>query len=495
MRTGGIKYPRDILARSLKPHLELLRRVQSFAASKNKHLYIVGGFLRDIYLGRVKPDPDIDFCLKENSISFGRSLARRLKCACIILDDIHGCCRLVIRQGTVTYTLDFSDFRGPTLEKDLCLRDFTVNTLCLDLPAIFKRGNGSISLIDPYGGLSDINHRRLRILYPKVFDDDPLRMLRVFSMSAVFGLDIGRDILSLISKKKKLIAGVSGERVRDELFKIFQTSGAYGCLLTMDRIGLLGIIFPEIIPMKKIKKAGRNRLDVWEHTIATVREIERIFGRMRKDPDISGFLSRILSSGRTNEAFIKLCCLLHDSGKPRTFKYKDGKVSFYGHERVGSKIVCDTARRLRLSSDEERCLRRITFLHLRPGYMANTPAVSERAVFRFFRDADKDSAAVLLLALADERATKDYAVVEKIRPRYERLILRLLRRLFKKEKESPMRRLLNGHDIMKLGSLEPCELVGKVLREIEESQAVGSIKTRSQALKEAARLIKKFKNT
>jgi len=209
-----------------------------------------------------------------------------------------------------------------------------------------------------------------------------------------------------------------------------------------------------------------------------------------RNAGIASYLRAPLSGGRSMYALIKLAAMLHDVGKPRTFKYEKGKISFYGHERIGSRMVSDIARRLKLSNEEERMISRITFLHLRPGYMATMAAVTARAIFRFFRDAGDGSVAILLLALADERATSGYAVVEKIRPRYERLIFRLIRLYFDRQIKQPQKRFLTGHDIMRLGSMAPSAAVGAILRELEELQAIRTVTTRKQALSYAAQLIK-----
>ena len=113
-------------------------------------------------------------------------------------------------------------------------------------------------------------------------------------------------------------------------------------------------------------------------------------------------------------------------------------------------------------------------------------------MLRFFRDAGRESAAILLLALADERATQGYEVVEKIRPRYERLIFRLVRLYFARQKASPARRLVTGHDIMRLGAMPPSEAVGRILRELDEFQAVGKAISRDRVLCYAKKLIRKY---
>ncbi|MFA6384068.1 MAG: HD domain-containing protein [Candidatus Omnitrophota bacterium] len=484
----------NFFTQSIIPHRALFKRIYEYAREKNNELYVVGGFLRDIYLNRSKQVPDIDFCIPRGAVAFGKGLARHLKCGFVVLDPIHGCCRLVVRSSGVVCTVDIADFRGRTLAADLALRDFSVNTLCLALSDIALGGDPSASIVDLYGARLDIKRKRLRILYAKAFDDDPLRVLRAFSLSAVFGFSIDREALRSLGRKKKLLSRVSGERIRDEFFKILESDRAHECLRALDESGVLGIIFPEIRAMKRVKRAGKDRLDVWSHTLDTVFHIERLCGRMARNADIAAYLRAPLPGGRSMHALIKLAALLHDAGKPRTFKYERGKISFYGHERLGSRIVSDIARRLKLSNEEERMIARITFLHLRPGYMATMPAVTARAIFRYFRDAGKGSAAILLLALADERATSGYAVVEKIRPRYERLMFRLIRLYFDRQTAHPMKRFLTGHDIMRLGSMPPSAAVGAILKELDELQAIKTITTRSQALLYAARLIKEAKS-
>lgn len=479
----------DIIAKSMAPHLPLLKRVHAFAAQRKICLYMVGGVLRDIYLRRERKDPDMDFCVSSGAVKFGRSLAKHLSAGFVVLDETHGCCRVVIRGENAAYTLDISDFRGDCLEEDLRLRDFTVNTLCIKLSDLVASGAPSVRLIDIHGAVGDIRRKRFSIMYPRAFDDDPVRILRAFCLKNVYGLTPSPDILRLISRKKNLIKKVSGERIRDELFKILACPSVYAGLSDLDAYGILEMIFPEIKPMKKALTAGKTRIDVWKHSLDTVRELGCLIKRICNRGGVAPYISRTLSGGRSVRPLLFLAAMLHDAGKPETYRFSGGKVSFYGHERSGSRKVADICSRLKLSNEEARAARRITFLHLRPGYLAVMPQVSPRAVFRFFRDAGDESAAILLLALADERATSGYTAVEKIRPRYERLIFRLIGEYFKKKAQAPGKKLFDGHDIMKIGGLKPSALVGKVLRELDESRAVGDITTRKEALDRAKEII------
>ncbi|MBU1091203.1 MAG: hypothetical protein KKC42_05115, partial [Candidatus Omnitrophica bacterium] len=137
----------------------ILESVYSFAKTKRVRLYLVGGILRDILLARVKKNPDFDFCLEKGAINFGRLLAKEIRAGFVVLDKEHGACRLVKKAKAKIYTLDFTDFRGKTLKKDLLHRDFTVNALALELKDVFARGNLNNLLIDPYGGRDDLKSK------------------------------------------------------------------------------------------------------------------------------------------------------------------------------------------------------------------------------------------------------------------------------------------------------------------------------------------------
>ncbi|HOU36052.1 MAG TPA: HDIG domain-containing protein [Candidatus Omnitrophota bacterium] len=480
----------DFIKQACYPYRNVFRRIYAYAVSNNAKLYLVGGFLRDIYLGRHRQDPDIDFCMARGAVRFGRGLAKHLKCGFVVLDELHGCCRLVQRCGKVICTVDIADFRSPEIAEDLALRDFSVNSICLSLADLIEKKEPAGYIIDPYGGRLDIKRRRLRIMYRGAFEDDPVRLLRAFSLSALYGFVIDPECMARIVRSRKRLKDVSPERVRDEMFKIFESGRSAACLRALDSRGILEIVFPEIRAMKRVRKAGRARIDIWQHTIDTVVELEGLCSRLTRNADVRGYLGERLSGGRSVYALLKAAALLHDAGKPATFRFEKGKVSFYGHERAGSRMAADIARRLKLSNEEQRWLSKVAFLHLRPGYMATMRAVTERAVFRFFRDAGRESIAILLLALADERATSGYQAVEKIRPRYERLISRLMRLYFERQKKTPRRRLVTGHDIMRLGSIPPSRSVGELLRQAEEAIAVKGITQRAEALECVRKLIK-----
>lgn len=469
---------------------DILKPVHDFARPKKVKLYLVGGALRDLILKRRKDNPDFDFCLKRSALSFGRKLASHLRAAFVILDEEHGVCRLVKKADGKIHTFDFTDFRGLTLENDLLRRDFTINSLALDLMDVFSDKDLNKEIIDPYSGREDLKRKIIRATHKNSFIEDPLRIMRVFSFSCMLGFSVEKETLRLAKKDKNRISSVSGERLRDELFKIFDSSQTYAALVTLDKLKILEIIFPEIKPMRNIGQGPYHHLDVWQHTLETLNQFELLLPQARKNPRIKQYLDEELSGLRRRMSLLKFACILHDIGKPGALRREKKKIIFHGHERVGLGLVRSICRRLKLSNEEVRSLERIVLCHLRPGYLADSDHPTPKAVFRYFRDTGTDALAVLLLSLSDQRATKGPLTTALSRSRHEKIVKTLIRRLFKKEKEKKKSRLLNGNDIMARFKLPPSELIGRVLSELEEAQAIGRIKSREQAFKLAQKVIK-----
>jgi putative nucleotidyltransferase with HDIG domain len=467
----------------------ILKDIYNFAKNRRVKLYLVGGVLRDLLLAREKANPDFDFAIKNRAISFGRALAYKLKAGFVVLDKEHGACRIVKKIRAKTYTFDFSDFRGANLEEDLKYRDFTINSMALELEKIFSRKDLSSVLIDLYGAKEDLNRKIIRIVNRRSFREDPLRILRAFSFASRLGFKIDQETLRLAKSEKTKLAKVSFERIRDELFKIFDSEAAYECLVTLDKLKILEIIFPEIKKMHGIGQGPYHHLDVKQHTLESVRQIELIF-RGIKEREIRDFLEMPISADRSRRQLLKLAALLHDTGKPETLRRKKGRTTFHGHERVGAALSEDIAKRLKLSNDEVYSLRKIILCHLRPGFLADSEHPTPRAKFRFFRDAGREALSVLLLSLADQRATKGPLTTAEGRKRHERVVSRLIRENLKKSKEKKEARLLDGNDLMKKFKLAPSPLIGKILAEVEELQAIGKLKTKEEALKAAAKLVK-----
>jgi poly(A) polymerase len=468
---------------------KILKPVYNFVKTRGVKLYLVGGILRDILLGREKENLDFDFCLKRGSLSFGKKLAGEIKAGFVVLDKEHGACRLVKKTKGKIYTLDFTDFRGKTLEKDLLLRDFTINAIALELDKVFAKGHLDDFLIDPYNGRVDLKHKIIRVVNKKAFVEDPLRILRSFSFSSIFGFKIDKQTLKLAKLYKHKLSRVSYERIRDELFKIFDNPNTFDYLIKLDKMRILTIPFPEIEKMRRVKQGPYHHLDIWQHSLETVRQLELLAKQLKNKQDIQNYLNEVLSSQRRRFALMKLGALLHDIGKPQALRREEGKIKFHGHEKIGTEITKEIAKRLKLSNDELDSLGKMIFCHLRPGYLADSKSVSKRAAFRYFRDTAKDAVSTLLISIADQRSTRGRLTTAESRIQHEKICFGLIKEYFKKQKEKKLPRLISGDDLINKFKLEPSLLIGKILREIEELQAIGKIKTRQKALELAKKII------
>lgn len=466
-----------------------LQTIQDIAKKKRKDVYLVGGFLRDYFLGR--PCLDLDFAVKEGAIAFARVFAKEIKGAFVLLDQERGCARVVKKKGNVIQTFDFADFRAPTLQKDLLHRDFTVNTLFLKVNSLAPETQVLDAVKDLRGGRRDLKAQKIKMASVKAFKEDPLRLLRAFSLRAILGFKIEQKTRTQIKKDKNLIRNVAYERIREELFKILESDAAAATLKAMDRIGLLENIIPQITVMYGVKQGTYHHLDVWPHSLETIVQLEKIFKEMEGHEDVNDYVCEPIGGKRPRYALIKLAGLLHDIGKPETRKREKGRISFHGHEHVGKAITRNVAKLLKLSTKERFALEDMVLYHLRPGYLSNFKSPSERSIFRYFRNTKDEGVSTLLLSLADQRSTRGPATTLQDLRHHEKICLGLVRRYFEKKKEKPFVRLINGNDLIKKLKLKPSPLFGKILLEIEEQQVLGKIKTKKQAMELAGKLARK----
>jgi poly(A) polymerase len=390
-------------------------------------------------------------------------------------------------------TFDFADFRKGTLKDDLAHRDFTVNTLCVDIENLNRRRTLDDILIDVRGGFKDLKSKKIRMVSKRSFREDPLRLIRAFSLQAMLGLTIEKRTLRQIRKDKNLISEVAYERIRDEFFKILSTPYASYNLKMIDRIGLLKEIIPQVAVMYRVKQGGYHHLDVWRHSLQTVVVLEGVFEEFKNNSDIWKYINEPLGGDRIRLSLLKLAALLHDIGKPEARKKENGKTTFYGHERIGRNMVRHIAFLLKLSTKERYALEDIVLWHLRPGYLSNVTSPTRRAIFRYFRDTKDEALSILLLSLADQRATRGPLTTDYDQRHHAIIVRKLIKTYLDKKKETPFIRLINGHDLIRELKLEPSPLFAKILREVEEKQATGLIATKKEALRLALKIARQAK--
>lgn len=477
----------------MKEIKQLLRKIAELAQEKEIEVYLAGGFIRDKILG--KTAYDIDFVLEGDALAFSRYVAQKLNGHYVLLKENFGQARVILKDKS--FQLDFSKCRGSSIYFDVSKRDFTVNSLVCKLD---ENEINFCRIIDVYGGINHLKKKLLREVSPYIIQDDPIRILRAVRLCATHRLSMSASLKNLIKKQAFLIKKTSVERIRDELFRIFLVSDSYIFIELLDNLNVLKFIIPEIEGMKGVDQSGYHHLDVWKHSLESLKQLEKII--KSKDsmfPKFKGNIKKYLESyvvkGRTREQLLKLAILLHDIAKPTTRQeHSDGKITFYYHDILGSKVAVKICQRLKLSRKETKIVQLFIAFHLRPGFFCDGKNITMRAMNRLFRSSNEEITGVLLLSLADRFAARGRKVTSDIIYQHKRAVLKLFNSYFNEFLEIKPKKLINGHDILKTFNLKPGPLIGKILKGVEEAQFAGEISAKEEALEYAKKMIKRIKN-
>ncbi|MBI5584339.1 MAG: HD domain-containing protein, partial [Deltaproteobacteria bacterium] len=364
-------------------------------------LFLTGGLVRDWLLNR--QTRDVDLAVSGSSLALAEAFAESTGGTYVLLKKEEETARVV----TPDLVFDFAGFRAPTLEGDLRHRDFTVNSIALSLSAAF--GTGPWEPFDPLAGIDDLQRKRLRICHPEAFNQDPLRLLRAFRLSGQLHLTITPDTRQAIRKWAPALERTAPERQCYEWELILDQPTSFPLLALMAEDGLLEILLPELIPLRETPQNGFHHLDVHGHTLLSFQSLEEVLGgAFPLPPDLAGERDRYLVQGHY-PAWLKWSILAHDLGKPATADRKEGRLTFYHHDRTGQEIFQGLAQRLRLGLREKDFILRLIGLHLRPFHLLQLQTggkLSRRAVLRFVREAGEDLTGIFLVALADSLAAR-----------------------------------------------------------------------------------------
>lgn len=479
------------------PRLQILKEI---ACQQNLDVHLVGGFIRDFLMNR--PTRDFDFTVSHPR-TLAEQFARRIQAAVVILDEDRECLRVVKKETTGLETYDFTAWRADSLEEDLKLRDFTINTLHADLRLMEEDTELQDAIIDPCRALKDIEKKRIKRVSIHSIPQDPLRMLRAFSLRAQTGFRISLPLLNQIRKEKESLSRVSRERVREEFFKVLASPIAAKVCREMSECGILQMVIPQLRIMENCHQGGYHHLDVWQHSLeacvqfdAIVSQSEKLFEDHQNDlkVDLGEYLGEIVAGGHSRIALIRLAVLLHDIGKPATKKCIENRMTFHGHEHEGRDIVHQVCEMLKVSTHERHKLEDMVQMHLRPGYVSNQENPTPRMVFRYLRDAGDEAGSIALLAMADQRATRGPLTTPDKVKHHQETCLYLLHKFLRKRKEVPLTPLINGRDVMDHCHLDPSPLVGEILKEVQERQNLEELSTREEALSFAEEYIQMLEN-
>lgn len=458
-------------------------------------IFIVGGFIRDFILGRSRNRMgiEIDFALNRDVDKFVSLFAKQVKGHLVLLDEQSKTYRVILERENL-YQFDFSQFRGGSIEEDISLRDFTINALAIDLEGL--RNPAFLKLIDPTEGFKDIERRLIRVVSERSFRDDPLRMVRAFTFSQELGFEIEPFTERLIKENALYLSEVAGERITEQLARILEGRDSSETIERMDKTGVLEVIFPQIKGMKGVEQGPYHHLDVWKHSLQTLKEFELLllhsFIPLAVDKKIEDYLKEKVAGTRTRLFTVKLAALFHDLGKPQAKEVTpEGKIRFIGHEKIGANLALEIVERLKLSSRERNILTKLIQLHLRPGYLVDTKDISPRAKLRFFRAGEEESVGLILIALADKLATCGPLTTPENRQEFREYLIHLLEVYFYEKELVKPERLLDGNEVMEILNISPGPQVGEILKALEEAQAEKKVGTKAEAEEFVKRIFKK----
>jgi tRNA nucleotidyltransferase/poly(A) polymerase len=482
--------------------------VRQLLAARSCRGYVVGGYVRDLLLGR--ETYDLDLVVEDGALVLARETANRLGGSFVLLDQERHTARVVLRGGEQRYYLDFATLRGGTLRSDLGARDFTINAMAIDVQDTARQPE----ILDLFQGQRDLEDGLVRAVSDSAFVDDSIRLLRAVRFVAELAMEVEEHTQELMVRDGHLIAQASGERVRDELCKILATGSAEGHLRHIHRLGLLVHLVPELEGLRGLDQPLPHYEDVFEHSLHTVgamdwvcEAVERLASGQELPSDerwgaagevheyfrpslgpfaeqVAAHLREALVDERSRAVLLKLAALLHDAGKGNTGKVEeDGRIRFFGHDQQGAAVAARVLRRFRFGSREVRLAQTVVRQHMRPLHLAKLEEISDRASHRFFRDTGGAGVDVLLLSLGDNLALVHDGDNLDQWVRICGVVGLLLRDYFERyDQIIEPEPLLSGKDLLERFGMEPGPAVGRMLQALHEAQATGEVSTEEQAL-------------
>ena len=436
---------------------DIFHKISEAADHLGLECYVVGGYVRDIFLER--PSNDIDVVVVGSGIALAEELKRRVgKSAHLSVFRNFGTAQVKFRQKGKEYEVEFvgarkesysHDSRKPvvengTLEDDQNRRDFTINAM-----AICLNKDRFGELVDPFNGLADLEDGIIATpLEPGItFSDDPLRMMRCVRFATQLNFTIEDETFEALQRMADRIKIVSGERIKDELNKIILSPLPSRGFVDLQRCGLLNIILPELSALDIVEqKNGRAHKNNFYHTLEVLDNVSK----------------------RSDDLWLRWAAIMHDIGKTKSKRW-DPAIgwTFHNHNMIGAKMVPQIFRRLMLPMDMKmKFVQKLVDLHMRPIAIADDE-VTDSAVRRLLNDAGEDIEELMILCEAD--ITSKNEVRKKMFLENFRMVREKLADLKEKDYVRLLQPVIDGNEIMEMFHLKPSREVGVLKQYLKDA--------------------------
>lgn len=437
----------------------VLRRIGEIADSMDREVYVVGGYVRDIFLQR--PVNDIDFVTVGSGISLAKEVSEALgRGDHLTVYANYGTAQIKYRNLELEFVgarreSYHRESRNPivedgTLEDDQNRRDFTINAMAICLNAE-RYGE----LVDPFGGIADLHKGIIRTpLDPDItFSDDPLRMMRAIRFATQLNFEIYPETFEAIRRNRERISIITRERINDELGKIMRSARPSIGFRLLDECGLLQLIFPVLSELKGVEiMEGKGHKDNFNHTLQVVDNV----------------------AAHSDNEWLRWAALLHDIGKPQTKRY-DEKLgwTFHNHNFVGEKMISRIFRKMKMPMNEKmKYVEKLVGLHMRPQSVGED-GVSDSGVRRMITDAGEDLDDLMILAEADI-TSKNPAKVRRQLEGFARLRKRMSE-LSDADALRNWKNPVNGNEIIDYFKIEPGKEIAEIKGAVKEAIIEGRI--------------------